>query len=142
MPGSAAAGGGGPGQRRAHCGVALRVPQHAREMAGWWEQLFVFMLRSFNQQLVMIVNLATDLFLVCCAGAVLGMVYFDSDTEEDLLQTVSLSCLVVGMTAITSSQRWFAKENAVFHREQCVPRASCAVACLPRGTEGGGRACG
>ena len=100
------------------CVPSLPLPQHAREMAGWWEQLFVFMLRSFNQQLVMIVNLATDLFLVCCAGAVLGMVYFDSDTEEDLLQTVSLSCLVVGMTAITSSQRWFSEESAVFHREQ------------------------
>ena len=74
-------------------------------MAGWWEQLMVFTLRSFNQQLVMIVNLATDLFLVCCAGAVLGMVYFDSAAEEDLLQTISLSCLVVRVVALRKATR-------------------------------------
>lgn len=121
------------------------------------------MLRNPNDlQMVMIAHLATDLFLVCAAGSVLGMVYFDSDLEEDLLQTISLSCLVVrpqphtffhatpaatterhcqapvltrtvpqqlllpppihqvGMTAITSSQRWFSKEVAVFQREQYV----------------------
>lgn len=54
------------------------------------------MLRNPNDlQMVMITHLATDLFLVCAAGSVLGMVYFDSDLEEDLLQTISLSCLVV-----------------------------------------------
>lgn len=92
----------------------------ASKPPAFWRQVVYFGKRSFIAQSRIMVSLGTDLFLVCAVGAILGLVYFDSDDEGDLLQTVSLSCLAVGMTAIMHSMRYFSKELDVFHREQQV----------------------
>lgn len=100
--------------------VAALKHLRAKRPPAFLPQFLFFLRRAFIAQSRILGAIATDLFLVCVSGAILGLVYFDSDEREDLLQTVSLSCLVMGMTGIMSSSRWFSKELQVFHREQAV----------------------
>jgi len=97
----------------------------ARSVPGFWSQVWIFYKRRLVQFRRSFYTHALDMLLVAFGGAVLGGTYLNCEWTK-YPEMATFSSLVVGMTAMLFSLRYFGEDTDVIRRE-----ASCGVRIVP-----------